>query len=81
MIYEAHFGKFIPNITQRELMAIFNGKSNISKCSAHKHILFIISNLKHIVLKKKWALPLQMGVFSKKQRIVLDHLGINSSIV
>lgn len=51
MIYEAHFGKFIPNITQRELMAIFNGKSNISKCSAHKHILFIISNLKHIVLK------------------------------
>lgn len=30
MIYETHFGKFIPNIAQRKLMAIFNGKSNMS---------------------------------------------------
>lgn len=81
MIYEAHFGKFIPNITQRELMAIFNGKSNISKCSAHKHILLFNIKSKTYSSEIKWALPLQMGVFSKKQRIVLDHLGINSSIV
>lgn len=38
---------------------------------------FICIKSKRYSLEIKWALLSEMGVFSKEQGIVLDHLGIN----